>query len=147
MKSKLKLIALAGLLCAGLFTSTAAEKIEAGPKGGRLLEKTKPRAEFFVEKDRTISINFYDASLKPVAPAEQTVTAIADTKGGKQKLDFEKKGDSLGSKSKLPEGDGYTIVVQLAAKPGAKPQNFRIKYDESTCGGCKLVEYACTCHD
>lgn len=144
---KLKLIALAGVLCAGLFTATAAEKIEAGPKGGRLLEKTTPRAEFFVEKDRTVSIRFYDASLKPVAAGEQTVTAVADAKSGKQKLEFEKKGDLLVSKSKLPEGDGYTVVVQLAAKAGAKPQNFRIKYDESTCGGCKRIEYACTCHE
>lgn len=147
MKMKLKLIALAGLLCAGLFTATAAEKVQAGPKGGRLLEKTTPRAEFFVEKDRTVSITFYDASMKPVAPAEQTVTAVADAKGGKQKLEFEKKGDSLVSKTALPEGDGYTVVVQLAAKPGAKPQNFRIKYDAHTCGGCKRVEYACTCDE
>jgi hypothetical protein len=53
---KLKLIALAGVLCAGLRTATAAaaDKAEGGPKGGRLLEKTKPRAEFFVEKDRTV---------------------------------------------------------------------------------------------
>lgn len=144
---KMKLFALAGLLCAGLLTATAAEKVEAGPKGGRLLEKTTPRAEFFVEKDRSVSITFYDASLKPVSPGDQSVTAIADAKGGKQKLEFEKKGDSLVSKSKLPEGDGYTVVVQLAAKPGAKPQNFRIKYDENACGGCKRAEYACTCGD
>lgn len=145
MKNKIAL--LAGVLCAGLLTVSAAEKVEAGPKGGRLLGKTTPMAEFFVEKDKTVSINFYDASSKPVAPTDQTVTAVAEVKKGKEKLEFEKKGDALVSKTKLPEGDGYTVVVQLSPKAGAKPQNFRIKYDPSTCGGCKHAEYACTCHD
>ena len=43
------------------FTATAAEKVEAGPRGGRLLKTESPRPEFFVEKDRTVSIAFYDA--------------------------------------------------------------------------------------
>ena len=53
---------LAGVLCAGLLSAAAADKVEAGPKGGRILEKTNPKAEFFVEKDRTVSISFYDAA-------------------------------------------------------------------------------------
>jgi hypothetical protein len=38
-----------------------------GPKGGRLLDKTEPKAEFFLEKDHTVTITFYDAALKPVS--------------------------------------------------------------------------------
>lgn len=79
------MIALAGVLCAGLLTAVAA-KIEAGPKGGRILEKTTPKAEFFVEKDKTISITFYDAAGKVVAPSAQSATVIADAKAGKQTL-------------------------------------------------------------
>jgi hypothetical protein len=128
-------------------TLSAAEKQVGGPKGGRLLENEAPRAEFFVEKDRAVTITFYDKELKPVPPAEQVVTAIAETKKGKAKLEFEKRSGALVSRTPLPEGDGYTVVVQIKAGPDAKPQNFRIKYDTSTCGKCRRAEYACTCDE
>jgi hypothetical protein len=114
-----------------------------GPKGGRILEKTDPQAEFFVEKDRTVTIAFYDQKLKPVPVGDQQVTVVA----GKEKLSFEKKGDILASKSKLPEGDPYNIAVQLKQTPQAKPQNYRFKLDMNTCGECKRAEYACFCHE
>ena len=144
---KTSLLTLAGVLCAGLLTATAAEKVEAGPKGGRILEKTTPKAEFFIEKDKTVSINFYDAAGKPVAPADQSVTVIADVKAGKEKLEFEKKGNALVSKTKLPEGDANNLVVQFKQTADAKPQNFRFKANMSTCGSCKRAEYACTCDE
>ncbi len=142
MKTALKLFAIVCVVCAGLLTVNAAEKVVGGPKGGRLLEKTEPRAEFFMEKDRTVTITFYDAALKPVAATAQTVTVIAD---GKAKLEFEKKGDVLVSRTKLPEGDGYNVVVQLKQTVEAKPQNFRFKLELHHCGGCNRAEYACTC--
>jgi hypothetical protein len=145
---KTKIIVWAGVLCAGLLLSaTAAEKVQAGPKGGRLLERTTPRAEFFVEKDRTVSITFYDASGRPVAPVEQTVTVIAEGQDGKHKLEFARSADALVSKTKLPEGDAPNVVVQLKQTPEAKPQNFRFKADLSMCSGCQRAEYACTCHE
>jgi hypothetical protein len=146
MKMKAYLATVAIALCAGL-TVNAADKIEAGPKGGRILEKTNPKAEFFIEKDRTVSITFYDAAGKPLPPADQSVTVIADAKQGKQKLEFEKKSDALVSKTKLPEGDANNVVVQLKQTADARPQNFRFKADLSTCGGCKRAEYACTCDE
>ena len=142
---KTSLLTLAGVLCAGLLTTLAADKIEGGPKGGRLLEKTSPKAEFFVEKDRTVSIHFYDAALKPVPATDQNVTVIADAKAGKEKIEFEKKGNTLVSKTKLPTGDGYNLVVQFKDKADAKPQNFRFTLDLGTCGECKRGEYACIC--
>lgn len=64
---KLCLITWVAVVCAGLASATAADKkIVGGPKGGRLLENAAPRAEFFVEKDHTVTITFYDANLKPV---------------------------------------------------------------------------------
>ena len=144
---KLKIIPLLGVLCAGLLAATAADKVEAGPKGGRILEKTTPKAEFLVEKDKTVSITFYDAAGKPIVPAAQTATVIVNATSGKQTLEFEKKGDALVSKTKMPEGDGYNVIVQLKQASEAKPQNFRFLYDAHTCGGCKRAEYACNCHD
>lgn len=122
-------------------------KVENNPKGGRLLEQTEPKAEFFLEKDHTATITFYDAALKPVPAAAQSVTVIADAEGGKKTVEFEKKGDVLVSKTKLPEGDGYNLVVQFKPMAEAKPQNFRFKLETHTCGGCQRAEYACTCDE
>ncbi len=151
MKTNLRLLTLAATLCAGLaFTATAAEKGDhdhaGGPKGGKLLANEAPRAEFFVEKNRTVTITFYDAKLKPVPVAGQVVSAIAEPKSGKVKLEFVKKGDVLVSKTALPKGDGYNISVQIKPTPDGFNKTFRIAYDESKCGKCKLAEYACTCH-
>lgn len=148
MKTSLKLLTLAGVLCAGILSLHAADKKHlGGPKGGRLLEKTEPKAEFLLEKDHTVTITFYDAALKPVAAGGQVVTVIADTKDGKTTVEFEKKGDMLVSKTKLPEGDGYNVVVQFKQAADAKPQNFRFKLDTHTCGECKRAEYACICDE
>jgi len=149
MKSNLRILTLAAALCVGLFTATAADKDGhkhlAGPKGGRILDKTEPHAEFVVEKDRSVTIAFYNHDLKPVPAAAQTVVVQADAKSGKAKLEFEKKGDVLVSKTKLPEGEGYNVVVQFKQTAEAKPLNLRFKLDMHTCGECKRAEYACTC--
>ena len=148
MKTLLTVLTIAGMLCAGLLTLDAADKKHlAGPKGGRLLEKTEPKAEFYLEKDRSVTITFYDAALKPVPVNAQSVTVIADAKDGKKTIEFEKKGDVLVSKTKLPEGDGYNLVVQLKQGADARPQNFRFKLETHTCGGCQRAEYACICDE
>ena len=146
MKRSLTLATSAGLLCAGfLFLHAAAGKLPGGPQGGRLLEKTEPLAEFVVGKDRIVTIHFYNPDLKAVPVTTQSVSVVADGKGVKTKLEFEKKGDSLVSKTKLPEGDGYPVVVQFQRTAGARPQNFRFKLELHTCGECQRAEYACIC--
>ena len=155
MNNSFCILTFAAVLCAGLaFTGGAAEKAgdqaehvhkhKGGPNGGRLLE-TEPHAEFFVEKDRSVTIRFFSDDLKPVAVGEQTVTVLADAKEGTIKVEFDKSGDALKSKSPLPAGDGYNLVVQVRAKSDAKPQNFRFKLDLATCNECKRPEYACIC--
>ena len=145
---KTKNILMAGVLVAGLCLAGAADKKQlGGPKGGRLLEKTEPKAEFFLEKDHTATITFYDAALKPVSVGDQAVTVIAEAKEGKQKMEFEKKGEVLVSKGKLPEGEGYNLVVQFKERADAKPQNFRFKLETHTCGTCNHAEYACICDE
>lgn len=145
MNTTIKLLTLVSLLCAGPIISHAGPNQKATPKGGRALDTTSPLAEFVVEKDRTVTINFYDVNMKPVAATTQTLTVIADAKSGKATLEFEKKGDSLVSKTKLPDGEGYNVVVQFKQTADAKPQNFRFKLLMHTCGECKRVEYACIC--
>lgn len=148
MKTNLRILTLAVALCAGLTLPAQAggdHTHKATPKGGRALDKTSPLAEFVVEKDHSITINFYNAEMKPVAATTQTVTVIAEAKGGKATLEFEKKGDSLVSKSKLPEGEGYNLVVQFKQSTDAKPTNLRFKLQTHACGECKRAEYACIC--
>ena len=146
MKKITQFVTLA-VLALGIALAQAGEKVTAGAKGGRLLESDWPRAEFFVEKDHTVSLTFYGEDMKPVPVADQNATAVAETKDGKKKIEFEKKGDILVSKSPLPEGDGYTVVVQLKQTADAKPKNFRIPLSLSICSKCHHPEYACTCGD
>jgi hypothetical protein len=149
MKNHFRLLTLVAALCAGPLAMVAADKHDhahkATPKGGRLLDKTEPHAEFVVEKDRSISIHFYDEEMKPVPATTQSVSVIADAKSGKATLQFEKKGDSVASKTKLPEGDGYNVVVQIRQTPDARPLNLRFKLDMTACGECNRAEYACIC--
>ncbi len=147
MKTHILILTVAVALCVSLFPTVAADRHEhkAAPKGGRLLEKTEPHAEFVIERDRSVTIHFYNHDMKPVAATTQFVTVIADTKDGKATLTFAKKGNSLTSTAKLPDGHGYNLIVQFRQTAEAKPQNFRFTLDLRTCGGCKLAEYACTC--
>ena len=85
--------------------------------------------------------------MKPVPVTVQSVTVMADAKGGKAMVEFEKKGDALVSKTKLPEGDGYNVVVQFKQTADAKPQNFRFKLETHACATCKRAEYACICDE
>jgi hypothetical protein len=141
-----KLIALI-TMAAGLALSAHAEdKVPAGPLGGRLLTLEGQKAEFFVEPDRTVTVAFYDDTLKKVAPAGQVVTATADDPKGRVKLEFQAKDGVLKSTSPLPEGEGYIVVLQVRSSADAKPKNFRITYLTHTCGECGRVEYACVCN-
>ncbi|HEY5953310.1 MAG TPA: hypothetical protein VIT18_03040 [Terrimicrobiaceae bacterium] len=122
-------------------------KVIPGPKGGKVLETDPLHAEFFVQPDRKVSVTFYDQAMKPVAPGEQVVKVIAEAPSGKTTLDFEKSGDALVSKTALPEGDDYRVVLQIRQTADGKPQNFRIDYSTETCSDCKRPEYACVCSD
>lgn len=118
-----------------------------GPKGGRILTTDAPHVEFFVQKDRTVAVSFYDKALKPVAVSGQEVSATAEAKTGKVKLDFVQKDGALVSKTALPEGDDYTVVVQVKDNASARPKNYRVLFHDEVCGECKRAEYACVCDD
>ena len=127
--------------------ATLAAKPLAGPRGGRILTTDAPHAEFFVEKDRSVVISFYDAALKPVPLSGQVVTAVAEAKGGKVNLNFAAKNGALVSTGRLPEGDNYNVVIQIRDNASARPKNYRVLLQEEICAGCNRAEYACTCDD
>ena len=122
-------------------------KVKAGPRKGRVLEMEGKNAEFFIEKDRTVSIAFYDAAMKAVAPTAEVVTGTAEAPNGKVKLEFEKKENLLICKTPLPVGEHYTIVIQVKSTAEAKSKNFRIPLNLSICKPCGNAEYACICDE
>jgi len=146
MKTPLQILAIASLALAPV-PALADAKAKAGPHHGRILELEGVNAEFVVEKDRTISIAFYDAAGKQRPASVQVITATAEAPGGKARLEFEKKGDLLVSKAPLPAGEGYQVVVQAKSSADAKSKNFRIKLDLQECGKCHNPEYACICDE
>ena len=135
------------ILAIAVAPALADAKVKAGPRKGLLLDLGGKQAEFFVEKDRTISIAFYDAAGKKQPVAAQVIVATAEAPGAKTKLEFEKKGDLLVSKVPLPAGEGYQVVVQAKTSADAKAKNFRIKLETHICKGCSLPEYTCTCDE
>lgn len=146
---KLLLIAIAMLLLISPVVKAEsghehAHEVAGGPKGGRILEHTEPQAEFFLEKDRTATVAFYNQEMKPVAAESQNVVVNAEKDGVKTKIEFEKKGDILVSKEKFPEGSP-NLVVQFRQTADAKPTNFRFELNEGICGECNRAEYACIC--
>ena len=142
----MKTASLIPLFLLSVALSFAAEEIVAGPKGGRLLDTAPHRAEFFVTKDRTVEVTFYDAALKPIAPGTQVVTITAEPKSGRTPVDLTKTATGFVSNAALPAAaEPYRIVVQIRAQPDARPQNFRIDLSLEFCGECKKAEYACTC--
>lgn len=118
-----------------------------GPKGGKIVTAEAPHVEFFVEKDRSVIVSFYDKDMKPVTPAGQVVSAVAEAKTGKVTLAFTAKDGALVSTAPLPEGDGYRVVVQVRDTAEARPKNYRVEFHEEVCGECKRAEYACICDE
>ena len=135
------------LLAVALLTTSAlaADTPISGSNGGKILSSVPLHAEFFVQPDRKVSITFYDEALKQVGPAGQEIKVIAEASTGKVALEFEKSSTGYISKTALPAGDGYRIVVQIKNDATAKPQNFRVDFHTEICKECGHPEYACTC--
>ena len=144
MKTLLNILLALSLAIAPAFADA---KVKAGPRKGRVLEMEGKNAEFFIEKDRTVSIAFYDAAMKALPPTAEVVTGTAEAPSGKVKLEFEKKESLLICKTPLPAGEHYTIVIQVKPTAEAKSKNFRIPLDLSVCKACGNAEYACICDE
>ncbi len=116
-----------------------------GPRKGAVLEFTGGKVEFFITKERKVSLGFLDASLKPMPLQTVEIKLSAEPKSGAVTMELEPKAEFLESKTALPEGEGYTIVVQIKADQTDKLINHRITMNTHFCEGCQGPEYACTC--
>src|SRR5690606_26582573 len=75
MKTLLNVLILAALATTAALADT---KVKSGPRKGLILELPDKNAEFFVEKDRTISIAVYDVAMKAQAASTEVITATAE---------------------------------------------------------------------
>ncbi len=139
--------AILAIIALAVSTVALVAKPIPGPKGGRILTTDAPHAEFFVEKDRSVVVSLYDKDMKPLAVSGQVVSATAEAKTGKVKLDFIEKNGALVSTAPLPEGDDYNVVVQIRDNATARPKNYRVLFHDEVCDECKRAEYACICDD
>ena len=146
MKTNIRQLVFVSLTLAASAVAFAAKPL-VGPKGGKIVTTAAPHAEFFVEKDRKVTVTFYDQNLKPLALTGQVVTAVAEAKTGKVGLEFAAKGGALVSNVPLPKGDDYPVVLQLRETANARPTIHRVQFRTEICKECKRAEYACTCHE
>jgi len=152
MKSKTVAFALLASLFLGLTavpvfahgSEDHAPKKSAGPNGGRVLNGIDPRAEFFVTSDRKVQITFLDDHGQAVAPAGQTVVVTSGNRSAPTSLNFATVGNVLLSDGAIPAGNRVPTVVQITPA-NLKTVTSKFNVNLSTCSGCKLVEYACTC--
>ncbi len=124
-----------------LLGAAAPAKAPAEAHAGRLLEAPGLRAEFLIKPDHRVAVTFLDDAGKPTARGERSVVVKID---GKDCV-LEAQPYGFVSKEPLLAKEPAPVLVQLRASAEAKPANFRLTLDTSTCGECKRAEYACTC--
>lgn len=120
-------------------------RTEPGPNGGRLVVGDDFKLEFFVKADRTVQISFLDKDGAVVSPTKQTVSLIGGDRSNPTRLQFEKSGKVLLSKSALPNNNNMPAILNVIASEGANTIRERFNINMSTCSECSLHEYACIC--
>jgi hypothetical protein len=99
------------------------------------------KAEFLIKPDRHVALTFLDAAGLPMARGERSVIVKVNGKD----LALEAQLNGFISMEPLPAKEPAPIIVQVRATADAKPTNFRLTLNTSTCGECKRPEYTCTC--
>jgi len=118
--------------------------VEIGPNGGRILEFSKDETMHgeLILKDGKFHIGVLDKDMKPVAIADQSLTATTGDRSSPQKLEVTKT-DKGFSVPVVKAGDWLILQFKLDAK--AKPITARIEYNTAVCSECKNEEWMCKC--
>jgi hypothetical protein len=120
-------------------------EVELGPNGGRILEFSKNETMHgeVTARDGKFTIALLDKDMKPVALAEQELTATTGDKAKPEKLTVEKK-DGKFVVPMVKEGEW--IIFQFREVAKAKPVTARLHYDTTICSACKAPEWICECN-
>lgn len=123
------------------------QKLKA-PNGGRLIEiKNHHLVEFLADKNNQPVIRFFDQKLTPIPHPKAQIQIVAQAPSGTKKIDLllTETENTYTAKETLPGDNLFPITLRIKTSPDASYQNLRFTYNASTCGECKLAEYACTC--
>jgi len=138
MKTKLILLTLIASI------TFAHEGVELGPNKGRILEFSKDETmhgEVTVKGDK-FHIALLDKDKKPVAIAEQTLTATTGERDKPTKLTVEK--DANGFVVPVVKA-GEWLILQYKDSAKAKAITARLEYNTAICEECKKAEWVCEC--
>ena len=118
--------------------------IELGPNGGRILEFSKNETMHgeVTLKDGKFVIAVLDKDMKPVALADQSITASGGPTGKAAKLEVTKED----GKFTIPAvKSGEWLILQYKDNAKAKAITARLQYDLTICSECKVAEWVCKC--
>ena len=118
--------------------------VELGPNGGRLLEFSKDETMHgeVTVMDGKFVVALLDKDKKPVAAADQVLTASGGPSNKAAKLAVEKKD----GKFVVPVvKDGDWLILQYKENAKAKAVTARMQYDTGECEKCKAAEWLCKC--
>ncbi len=119
-------------------------EIEVGPNGGRILEFSKNETMHgeVTLKDGKFHVALLDKDMKPVALADQTVSASGGPTNKAEKLAVEKSGNQF----VVPAvKSGEWLILQFKDNAKAKAVTARMQYDTTICSACKEPEWICKC--
>jgi uncharacterized GH25 family protein len=119
-------------------------EVELGPNGGRILEFSKNESMHgeVVLKENQFHIALLDKDRKPVALAEQELTATSGDRAKPEKLVVEKKD----GKFIVPTvKSGEWVIFQFKENSKSKAVTARLQYDLTICSACKEPEWICKC--
>ncbi len=119
-------------------------EVELGPNGGRILEFSKDETMHgeVTVKDGKFVIALLDKDKKPVALAEQTITANGGPTGKAAKLEVTKADGKFTIPAVKP---GEWLILQYKDNAKAKAITARLEYNLDNCSACNAPEWLCKC--
>lgn len=119
------------------------DPLVVGPRGGKVLSHPGHRVELWVDGDRKVHLSSLDEKGDRTSLTEFSVSAISGDRSSPTKVTFKKVSDEWVSVETLPEGKKIPFI--LTTQANGETFLDRIDLKLWNCGGCDLMEYACTC--
>ena len=126
-------------------SKSAAQEVQGGPHGGRLITIVDPHMEFLVTPERFVQLTFLGRDGQVVPVADQVVSAIGGDRSAPTKVEFVKNEGGLISTAALPEMKRMPIILQIKVTPDAMRVRETFYLNMSNCPSCEYKEYACIC--
>ena len=126
-------------------SKVAAQEVQGGPNGGRLITIVDPHMEFLVTPERFVQLTFLGRDGQVVPVADQVVSAIGGDRSAPTKVEFVKNEGGLISTAALPEMKRMPIILQIKVTPDVTRVRETFYLNMSNCPSCEYKEYACIC--